>query len=205
MFQTVLVESPVQRSCIFNLRYEYLRRDESIGPSPNKLFSDPFDLEPNHLHFLRLDQGAPHAAIRASVVKPELGFTSAPAMATFQDAFLAHTSFVEASMLCFAPNAGRAGFIKLFAHIAALAESADVEYLVTCPRLEQIPLYQSLFGFQPKSGPKSTPGLHHAIQLMAAPLRQRRAFIQYDRRMLDCWSSVLPSLQASFRTAAQQH
>ncbi|MBM3762887.1 MAG: hypothetical protein FJW36_21890 [Acidobacteria bacterium] len=66
MSQTVLVESPVQRSCIFNLRYEYLRRDESIGPSPNKLFSDPFDLEPNHFHFLRLDQGAPHAAIRAS-------------------------------------------------------------------------------------------------------------------------------------------
>lgn len=204
MSKTLLVESPTELSSIFRLRYDYLRRDESIDSSPGKLFTDPFDLEPNQFHFLRLDQGQPQAAIRASVVKPELGFTSSPAIATFNDAFLAHSSFVEASLLCFAPQAGRGGFIELFAHIAALAESAGVEYLVTCPRLEQIPLYQSLFGFQPKSGPRTAPGLHHAVQLMTVSLRQLRAFIQYDHRMLDCWSSALPALQATLRTATPQ-
>jgi hypothetical protein len=154
-----IAETPEALRQVYGLRYRCYRRKGSIDERENEQFHDSFDEKPNSFSFLCRNADADAlATVRISVVAPELGWTDSPVCHVYGDdpAFqqIQGESFVEASRLCFGPQARRDSFIRLVGNMAALAEFHGVQWLVACPRVEHSPVYQRLFGF-PSGGAAS--------------------------------------------------
>lgn len=183
------------RDEVYRIRYDCYRRDNSIDPNPSERFSDAFDDSPNHFSFLLGSTEESLATVRISVVRPDLGWKQSPALHVYGDSpalqSIASESYVEASRLCFAPQARPNTFISLLGNMAALAEFYSVRWLVACPRIEQAKTYQRLFGFTPIAEPRTYYGVRFTTQLLAVSLDQLRSHVRHDRRMFQSWAHAL--------------
>jgi len=183
------------RDDVYRIRYDCYRRDNSIDPNFYERFSDALDDSPNHFSYLLGSTEEALATVRMSVVRPDLNWTQSPALHVYGDcpAFqsIASESYVEASRLCFAPQARPNSFISLLGNMAALAEFYSVRWLVACPRLEQAKTYERLFGFKPMAEPRTYYGVRFTAQLLAVSLDQLRSHVRHDRRMFQSWVSAL--------------
>ncbi len=183
------------RDDVYRIRYECYRRDNSIDSNPAERFSDAFDDSPNHFSYLLGSAEEALATVRISVVRPDLNWTDSPAQHVYGDCpalqSIASESYVEASRLCFAPQARTNTFISLLGNMAALAEFYSVRWLVACPRAEQAPVYERLFGFSPLAEPRVYHGVRFKTQLLAVSLDRLRTHIQHDRPLFPSWASAL--------------
>jgi hypothetical protein len=198
-FEYAVAETPESRRQVYRLRHECYFRKGSIEARPDGLFHDRYDEMPNHFSFLVREAGqAPVATVRISVVRPDLGWAESPATAVFGDhpalQAMARESYVEASRLCFGPQARRDTFVRLLGYMAALAEVSGAEWLVACPRMEHTRIYQNLFGFQPLASPRKYFGVNFETQLLGIRLADLRAYVKNDKPMMQAWSAALEML-----------
>lgn len=194
--ECLIAHSPEERSEVFRLRYTSYRRDGSIPPHPSEMFCDHFDGMPNHFSFLvRAESGDPMATVRISVVRPDLDWTDSPGRHVYGDHPALHAiaseSYVEASRLCFGRQARRDAFVRLVGHMAALADFYDVKWLVACPRLEHVPVYERMFGFSPLAAPRQYYGVAFQTQLLAIAREDLRMFIKDAKPMTQAWTEAL--------------
>jgi hypothetical protein len=201
-----LAQTPEDFDAVYRLRYDCYRCTEAITPRPDRRFSDPFDASLNHFSFLLRDpEDEPAATVRVSVVRPDLGWTDSPAGRVYGDhsAFqaIARQSFVEASRLCFGRQARRETFVRLVAHMAALADFYDVGWLVACPRVEHARSYERMFGFQPMAAPRRYFGVAFDTTLLGVRTHALRAHVASKRLKTSAWSDALDRLMRSLPPA----
>lgn len=199
-----LAQTPDTQREVYRLRHDCYLRKGSIEPRPNGLFHDAYDELPNHFSFLLRREGQSVATVRISVVRPVPGWTESPGKSVFGDhpalQEMAHQSYVEASRLCFGPQARRDAFIRLLGFKAALAEIYDAEWLIACPRLEHTDVYINLFKFRPMAAPRPYFGVNFETQLLGVRRSELAAHVQNIRPMRNAWTAALESL-ASIRNA----
>lgn len=204
-----LADTAETRDLVYRLRHEcYLRRG-AIDPQPEGRFSDGYDLLENHFSFLmRTPEDPAHATVRISVVRPELGWRKAPVCAVFGDhpAFrqLQGESFVEASRLCFGQQARREVLFELVAHMAALADFHEVDWLVACPREEHTQIYERLFGFRQLAEPRPYFGVKFRTALLAIRREELRRNAQGVKWMKNAWENALARVVCSAPTLHQR-
>lgn len=199
-FRCSIANTPEERDRVYRLRYECYRRDGAIPPHPERRFTDSFDLAPNHFSFW---SNEPAATVRISVVRPDLGWTDAPVRHVYDGhprfEPIAAQSFVEASRLCFGPLARREVFVRLVAHMAALAEFYGVDWLIACPRVEHVRVYERMFGFRPLAEPRRYFGVAFETRLLGIRRADLRAFVATDRLMTRAWDEALSRLACVHR------
>jgi len=194
-----LARSPEELDAVYRLRYDCYRRTDAIPANADHRFRDVFDASPNHFSFLVHDAaGDPAATLRVSVLRPDLGWADSPASRVYADhpclkAF-ARQSFVEASRLCFAHQAGPHTFVRLVAHLAALADFYNVPWLVACPRVEHAHTYERLFGFQAMAAPRRYFGVAFDTVLLAVQTEAIRGHAASHHLMTAAWSEALDRL-----------
>jgi hypothetical protein len=202
-FPCSIAHTPEDLDRVYRLRYECYRRDGAIPPHPDRRFTDRFDVAPNHFSFWAPE---PAATVRISVVRPDLGWNDAPARHVYggHPRFepIAAASFVEASRLCFGPLARREVFVRLVANMAALAEFYEVEWLIACPRVEHVRVYERLFGFRPLAEPRRYFGVAFETRLLGIRREELRAFVAPDRLMPRAWSQALSRIASGQRGMA---
>lgn len=189
-----IANSPWERELVYRLRYLCYLSKGAIEPRDEPRFSDAYDHTLNHFSFLVSEEDQPLATVRISVVKPKIGWNESPASAVFGDdpAFqsIARESYVEANRLCFGQQARRDAFVRLLGHMAALANVFEVEWLVACPRVEHVRVYENMFGFRKLAEPRTYFGVNFRTQLLGI---RRSELAQYvaDRRVIaDAWRSA---------------
>jgi hypothetical protein len=197
-FSCSIAQTPAERDEVFRLRYECYRRTGAIPPSPDRRFRDDLDEMPNQFSFYSGGASEAAATVRISVVRPDLGWTVSPAGRVYADHPRFHkvaaSSFVEASRLCFGPQARREAFLRLTAHMAALGEFYSVEWMLACPRVEHAGVYQRLFGFQPLAEARRYFGVAFETRLMGIRTAELRRFVSSNRLMTAAWSKALDRL-----------
>jgi hypothetical protein len=183
---------------VFRLRYCCYRRNQSIEERPDQRFPDSFDEMPNHFSFLATaDQEDALATVRLSVVRPDRGWTDSPGARVFGDhpAFQSIGSYVEASRLCFGSQARRDAFIGLLGNMAALADFYHVEWLVACPRVEHVPVYEKLFGFRQLAAPRQYFGVKFETQLLGIRMSELEENVRERKVMKNSWHTALGYLK----------
>jgi hypothetical protein len=203
-----LAETAEDLDRVYRLRYACYRRKESIDPRPDERFSDRYDELSNHFSFLaRQAGGDPLATVRISVVRPDLGWMTAPSHKVFGDhpAFqqIARGSFVEASRLCFGEQARRDVLMQVVSYLAALADYYEVDSLVACPRVEHSPIYQRLFGFVQLAEPRQYFGVKFSTSLLGVTREQLHRFTQGTKSMDTARINALASLRRAAGQAGQ--
>jgi hypothetical protein len=183
---------------VYQLRHECYLRKGSIEARTDGLFHDHYDEMPNHFSFLVSSEGEPMATVRISVVRPDLGWTESPAKSVFGDhpalQEMAGQSYVEASRLCFGPQARRDAFVRLLGQKAALAELFNAEWLVACPRVEHTHVYINLFGFRPMANPRKYFGVNFETQLLGIRRCELAEYVKNAKPMVTAWTSAFESL-----------
>ncbi len=187
-----LAGTPELKDDVYRLRHDCYLRRAAIEPRPDGRFSDSYDSLANHFSFLLRTPGeAAHATVRISVVRPDLDWRTAPVHKVFGDhpafAAIAKASFVEASRLCFHRQARREILFELVAHMAALADFYEVDWLVACPREEHTPIYERLFGFRKLAEPRQYFGVNFRTALLAIERHQLRQNARQVKWMNDAW------------------
>ena len=199
LFPCVLAHTPEQREQVYRLRYACYRRKGSIDARPDEQFSDAFDQAPNHFSFLVSNGPKPVATVRISVVDPDRGWTDSPVLHVYDSdpgiEPLGSGSFVEASRLCFAPQARRDAFLRLVANMAALADFYRVAWLVACPRVEHAPVYQRMFGFAPLAEARQYFGVRFQTQLLGIRRTALREIAGSRQLMAGAWAEALSQLR----------
>lgn len=200
--ECMIAKTPEAREQVYRLRYACYRRKGSIDASAEEQFRDSFDMMPNSFSFLvRNAAEEAMATVRISVVQHKLGWTDSPVCHVYGDhpAFeeIAKQSFVEASRLCFGPQARRDTFVRLVGNMAALAEFYDVEWLIACPRVEHAATYQKLFGFKPLAAPRQYFGVKFETQLLGIRRTEIEDYIRGMRPMENAWASARMRLAAA--------
>jgi hypothetical protein len=184
---------------VYRLRYRCYRRNQSIPERSDERFPDHFDALPNHFSFIANGEDADAmATVRLSVVHPDLpGWSDSPGAHVFGDhpAFGAIRSYVEASRLCFGLQARRDVFIGLLGNMAALADFYQVEWLVACPRIEHVPVYEKLFGFEPLAAPRQYFGVSFETQLLGVRMEQLADNVKDRKIMRRAWLNALDYLR----------
>ncbi len=190
-----LAESREALELVYQLRYECYHRRGAIPASQEQRFSDDYDLLPNHFSFLaRGEDETPLGTVRISVVRPDLGWSTSPAAKVFGDhegfGKIARHSYVEASRLCFRPQARRDVLYRLLANMVALADRYQTAWLVACPRVEHSHIYQRLFAFRPLAAPRQYFGVNFQTELLAVSLDEIRAVAGNVRSMSSAWAEA---------------
>lgn len=184
---------------VYRLRYRCYRRNQSIPERSDERFPDHFDALPNHFSFIaKCEQTEAMATVRLSVVHPDLpGWSDSPGARVFGDhpAFGAIRSYVEASRLCFGLQARRDVFIGLLGNMAALADFYQVEWLVACPRVEHVPVYEKLFGFEQLAAPRPYFGVSFETQLLGVRMDQLADNVKDRKIMRRAWLNALAYLR----------
>lgn len=202
-WECIIADTPESRRLVYSLRHHCYARKGSIKVRPDGLFHDRYDEMPNHFSFLiRSATEEPVATVRISVVRPDMGWTESPAQAVFGDhpalQAITRESNVEASRLCFGPQARRDAFVKLLGHKAALAQFCGVEWLVACPRVEHTAVYQNLFGFVPLAPPRKYFGVNFETQLLAIRLSELGEYVKEIEPMRSAWSAAFERISKTF-------
>lgn len=194
-----VARTPETLEQVFRLRYACYRRKGSIDSREDGQFRDTFDQLPNSFSFLaRSASQEALATVRITVVQPEFGWTDSPVAHVYGDhpAFhdIAAESFVEASRLCFGRQARRDEFVRLLSNMAAIADLYDVRWLVACPRVEHVHVYQRMFGFRPLAAPRKYFGVNFETQLLGIERAAIHDYVRQDPRMTDACSQALARL-----------
>jgi hypothetical protein len=190
---------------VFRLRYIGYRRKGSIEHHPEGIFKDQFDDTENNFSFLvRRCRKEPVATVRISVVNPARGWMDSPARHVYGDhpelQRMSTESYVEASRLCFGPQARRDAFVHLLGNMAALADFYEVGWLVACPRVEHAEIYQRMFGFRPLAAPRQYFGVNFETQLLGVRRTELRQYVRDAKPMTDAWTQALVSLTQASRS-----
>ena len=195
-----LAVSEPDRNDVYRLRYECYHRRGAIPADPSERFSDAFDQQPNHFSFLVAASEAgssaeePLGTVRISVVRPDLNWTTSPGAKVFGDhptfQAIAAESYVEASRLCFRPQARRDVLYQLVANLVALADFYEATWLVACPRVEHSQIYQRMFGFRPLAAPRQYFGVNFETELLGIRLEEIRTVASGVRSMAKAWSQA---------------
>lgn len=184
---------------VYRLRYRCYRRNQSIPERSDERFPDHFDALPNHFSFIANGEHTEAmATVRLSVVHPDRpGWSDSPGARVFGDhpAFGAIRSYVEASRLCFGLQARRDVFIGLLGNMAALADFYQVDWLVACPRVEHVPVYEKLFGFEPLAAPRQYFGVTFETQLLGVRMDQLAENVKDRKIMRRAWLNALDYLR----------
>jgi len=109
---------------------------------------------------------------------------------------MAGESYVEASRLCFGPQARRDVFVKLLGHMAALSDLFETAWLVACPRVEHASVYQRLFGFRQLAEPRQYYGVRFQTQLLGVRREEIRNHVRDQSCMLIAWQEALAHLRS---------
>ena len=187
---------------VYRLRYACYRRKNSIDPRADERFTDPFDEMESNFSFLVRDAAEQAlATVRISVVNPARGWTDSPAQHVYGDhpelIRMSGESYVEASRLCFGPQARRDTFVRLLGNMAALADFYEVGWLVACPRVEHAETYQRMFGFQPLAAPRQYYGVKFETQLLGIRRQDLQNYVRSVKPMTQAWMQALASLAQS--------
>lgn len=186
---------------VYRLRFACYRRDNSIDYTSDERFSDEFDLKPNSCSILVRNAGEALATVRITAVTGRPGWSDSPVMHVYPDntklGEIAEEHYVEASRLCFAPQARRGAFLKLVGHMAAMADFYDVRWLVACPREEHAHTYRKLFGFEALAPARQYFGVRFKTQLLAIEREELRMRARADRRMDGAWTEALSHLRSA--------
>lgn len=190
------------RDDVFRLRFTCYRRDSSIDHTDSERFSDAFDLKPNSFSFLVRSAGEALATVRITVVTGEEEWDDSPVQHVYGDhpalQRIAGESYVEASRLCFLPQARRGAFLKVVGHMAAMADFYQTRWLVACPREEHAHTYQKLFGFEALAPARQYFGVRFKTQLLAIRRDKLRGHIDGEQQMGKAWAEALQSLARAY-------
>lgn len=202
-----IAQTPKELDEVFSLRYTCYRGKGAIEARADQRFRDRYDGMPNQFSFLvRVPGEETRGSVRISVVKPESGWREAPSATVFGDhpAFqtIAAGSYVEASRLCFLPEAKRDVLCRLIANLVALADQHDAPWVVACPREEHSMFYQRLFGFRQLGEPRQYFGVNFRTALLGVPLEEIRQTAERFRPMKNAWQSALAGLPPAMPLAA---
>lgn len=202
-----LAETPQDRDRVYRLRYSCYRRKQAIDPRADEKFSDSYDALSNHFSVLaQTVSEAALATVRISVVRPDLGWTTAPSQKVFGDhpAFqrIAQGSFVEASRLCFGEQARRDGLMQVVSYLAALADFYEVDWIVACPRVEHSPIYERLFGFVQLAEPRPYFGVKFLTSLLGIRREQLHDYTRGTKSMDAACAKALASLLTAIAPVA---
>ena len=197
-----IANTPVLLDRVYQLRHQCYLRNGSIEPCPDGRFTDHFDSLRNNISILaESDAGESLATVRISVVRRDLDWTESPARRVFGDEprlqQIAGESYVEASRLCFGPQARRDAFVTLLGNMAALAEFYEAEWLVACPRVEHSKTYQRMFGFRPFAAARQYFGVNFQTQLLGIRRSELLEYVRAARPMTVAWADALGRLVAS--------
>jgi hypothetical protein len=196
--ECLLARNPKDRDDVYRLRFTCYHRNGSIDYSEDERFSDAFDLQPNSFSFLVRGAAEPLATVRLTVVRNEEGWEDSPVQHVYGDDLamqqMASESYVEASRLCFGPQARRGAFLKLVGYMAAMADFYETEWLVACPREEHVHTYEKLFGFRALAPARQYFGVKFKTQLLATHREKLRSHIRGDQQMGKAWAAALNSL-----------
>lgn len=199
-----IARTEAERDEVFRLRYLCYHGKGAIAARADQRFRDHYDDLPNQFNFLLHVLGEEtRGSVRISVVKPSLGWQQAPSAAVFGDhpAFqtIAQGPYVEASRLCFEPEAKRDVLCRLIANLVALADQYEAPWVVACPREEHAQFYQRLFGFRALGEPRTYFGVNFRTALLGVPLEEIRAKASRSRPFQSAWHDALQSLTPSPR------
>jgi hypothetical protein len=200
--ECIIARSAEELDQVYRLRYACYRRKESIDAHPDERFEDPFDqLECTFNFLVRGANHEPLATVRISVVNHSRGWTDSPAQHVYGDhpelQRMSRESYVEASRLCFGPNARRDAFVRLLGNMAALADFHEVGWLVACPREEHAGIYQRMFGFRPLASPRQYYGVKFQTQLLGIRRTDLQHHVRDAKPMLNAWTQALLRLAQS--------
>jgi hypothetical protein len=197
-----LAKTPDDLDTVYRMRYECYSRRGAIGFDVSQRFCDSFDQLPNHFSFLAAsEEMGPLATVRISVVRLGVpGWETSPGGAVFGDdrSFqrIARESYVEASRLCFRPQARRDVLYRLVASMVALADHHQTEWLVACPRLEHSGIYQRMFKFRPVAAPRQYFGVSFQTELLAIRRDEIRRVADRVRAMGSAWMEARKMLKS---------
>jgi hypothetical protein len=199
--ECLIATNPKDRDDVYRLRFACYRRDNSIDYTNDERFSDEFDLKPNSCSILVRSAGEALATVRITAVTGRPGWSDSPVTHVYPDNAkleqIAQEYYVEASRLCFAPQARRGAFLKLVGHMAAMADFHDVRWLVACPREEHAHTYQKLFGFRALAPARQYFGVRFNTRLLAIEREELRKRALADRRMDEAWTEALNNLASA--------
>ncbi|MFN7922062.1 MAG: hypothetical protein U0Q16_18305 [Bryobacteraceae bacterium] len=192
--------TPEEMDEVFRLRYLCYHAKGAIATRADRRFHDAYDELPNQFSFLLRGEDTT-GSVRISVVRPELGWHEAPSATVFGDhpAFqrIAACGFVEASRLCFLPEARRDVLYRLVANLVALADYHGAPWVVACPREEHARFYTRIFGFHLLGEPRPYYGVNFRTALLAVPLEEIHQTAERIRSMRDSWSEALQAIAAT--------
>lgn len=200
--ECIIARTSQELEQVYKLRYACYRRKNSIDHRDDERFKDPFDeLESNFSFLVRDAKKEPLATVRISVVNPSLNWTDSPARHVYGDhpelKRISGESYVEASRLCFGPQARRDAFVRLLGNMAALADFYDVGWLVACPRVEHAQTYQRMFGFAPLAAPRQYYGVKFETQLLGIRRTALQEYVRGAKPMTNAWMEALVHLTHS--------
>jgi hypothetical protein len=186
-----IASTPVDRELVYRLRYLCYLRKGAIEPRDEPRFSDHFDGSLSNFSFLVTNAADPVATVRISVVKPQIGWTESPASSVFSDdpsfQAVARESYVEANRLCFGEYARRDAFVRLLGNMAALADVFSVEWLIACPRVEHVGVYERMFGFRKLAEPRTYFGVNFQTQLLGIRRRELAEYVASRPFIVAAW------------------
>lgn len=190
---TRIAITPKDRETVYKIRYACYNRCGSIPPNDTQQFSDSFDALPNQFSFLMPDWPA---TVRISVSRPDIDWHDTPARRVFGDhpALKRLGSYVEANRLCFLERAHRDSFCDLLGHMAAMADRFETGWLVACPRVEHVQIYQRMFAFEPIAPARKYFGVAFETQLLAITRQSFRAHAARFRPMREAWEKAMDTV-----------
>ena len=141
------------------------------------------------------------ATVRISVFRHDRGWNDSPVQHVYSDhpalRAMAGESFVEASRLCFGPQARRDTFVRLLGNMAALADFYEVGWLAACPRVEHSEVYQRMFCFKPLGEPRRYYGVSFETQLLGVRRAEMERYVKNAKPMTNAWTQALANLALS--------
>lgn len=186
---------------VYQLRHACYLRKGSIEARPDRRFRDEFDQMPNSFSFLVRSQAEEAlATVRISVVRDVEGWRDSPGQHVFGDhpalRSMAREGYVEASRLCFGPQARRDAFVRLVGNMAALADLYDAGWLMACPRMEHTGTYIRMFGFKPMAEPRQYFGVNFQTQLLGVRREELKEHIGAAKPLVAAWRDALTQMTA---------
>lgn len=79
--------------------------------------------------------------------------------------------------------------------MAALADFYKVKWLVACPRVEHVPVYEKLFGFTQLATPRQYFGVRFETQLLGIRMQDLEENVRERKIMKSSWKTALEYLR----------
>lgn len=217
------VDSPVWRDRVYALRYRAYRRAEAIPANLSERFSDPFDMQPNHVLWALTDGEQVVGSIRVTWHEPDsdllipeqVGYASAieAAVAPRTRLFSGNRFVTDADREGLRPQAAT----LLLKYLVMTFLHGGCQWALAAVREHHLPFYRRVLRLRRVSEARNYPGLNAPMCLTAChfpeeidrvyrnqPLLRPTAddLAMLDESCRDFWERGLP-VTARLREAAQ--